>query len=137
MKSPSHIFTTIARVLLGLLFLVFGLDWFLHFMPQPKDMTIPAPAMAFYGALAGSGYMNLVKGIEVVGGALLLVNCFLPLGLVLLAPIIVNVAAFNILLAPSGMGYGMSAVIIALELWLAWAYRSALRPMLALHTPPA
>ena len=137
MKSPSLIVTTVARLLLGLLFFVMGLDWFLHFMPQPKEMAMPAPAMEFFGALAQSGYMSLVKGLEVAGGALLLINCFLPLGLALLAPLIVNIAAFNILLAPSGMGYGMSAVIIALELWLIWAYRSAFRPLFTLHPPPA
>ena len=137
MKSPSLIFTTIARVLLGLLFVVFGLDWFLHFMPPPKDMALPALAVNFYEALAKSGFMNVVKGLEVVGGALLLTNCFVPLGLTLLAPVIVNIAAFNILMAPSGMGYGMSGVVIVLELWLAWAYRSAFRPLLALSTPPA
>jgi uncharacterized membrane protein YphA (DoxX/SURF4 family) len=137
MKSPSLVFTTIARVLLGLLFLVFGLDWFLHFMPPPKDMTMPALAVNFYEALAKSGFMNVVKGIEVIGGAMLLTNCFVPLGLTLLAPVIINIAAFNILLAPSGMGYGMSGVVIALELWLAWTYRSAFRPLFALSTPPA
>lgn len=137
MKSPSLIFTTIARVLLGLLFVVFGLDWFLHFMPQPKDMALPALAVNFYEALAKSGFMNVVKGLEVIGGAMLLTNCFVPLGLTLLAPVIINIAAFNILLAPSGMGYGMSGVVIALELWLAWTYRSAFRPLFALSTPPA
>lgn len=137
MKSRTQIITTIARVLMGLLFFVFGLDWFVHFMPQPKEAP-PAAALDFYTALVKTGYMmNLVKGTEAVGGLLLLINCFVPLGLTLLAPVIVNIAAFNIILAPSGMGYGMSAVIIALELWLAWAYRNAFRPMLALNPPAA
>ena len=136
-KSPARVLTTIARVLLGLMFLVFGLDWFLHFMPQPKDGP-PAAAMDFFTALVKTGYMmDLVKGTEVVAGALLLVNCFVPLGLTLLAPLIVNIVAFNVVLSPSGMGYGMSGVIVALELWLAWAYRGAFRPMLAARVNPS
>jgi hypothetical protein len=132
-----RIFTTVARLLLGLLFFVFGLDWFLHFMPAMKE-TPPPAAADFFGALIKTGYMmNLVKGTETVAGALLLINCFVPLGLTLLAPVIVNIALFNFMLAPSGMGYGMSGVIIALELWLAWAYRGAFRPMLAARGTPS
>jgi uncharacterized membrane protein YphA (DoxX/SURF4 family) len=133
--QPSvRILTTIARVLLGFLFFAAGVTYFL--LPPP-EAKLPEAALAFAGALAKSGYMMpLVKGTELVGGALLLANRFVPLGLTLLAPVIVNLALFNFVLAPSGMGCGMSGVIIALELWLAWAYRGTFRPMLAARVTP-
>jgi uncharacterized membrane protein YphA (DoxX/SURF4 family) len=136
-KSSVRFFPCVARVLLGLLFFVFGLDWFVHFMPQPKEMP-PAGAMDFGGALMKTGYMmELVKGTEVIGGALLLANCFVPFALAILAPVIVNIVALNVILAPSGMGYGMSVGLVVFELYLAWAYRSAFRPMLACRVTPS
>jgi uncharacterized membrane protein YphA (DoxX/SURF4 family) len=124
---------TVARVLFGLSFVVFGLNGFLHFIPQPPP---PAPAGAFFGALVATGYMlPLIKGVEVVAGALLLVNRFVPLSLALLAPNVVNIILFHIFLAPSGVG--LALVVLALELYLAWAYRDAYRPMLAARVQPA
>lgn len=121
--------THAARVLLGLVFFVFGLDGFLHFFPQP-DAPVPEGAMAFAAALLKTGYMfPLIKGTEVLGGLLLLANRFVPLALVLLAPVIVNIVAFHTLLAPSGAPIAL--VILALELGLAWAYRRAYQPLLA------
>jgi hypothetical protein len=70
----------------------------------------------------------------VVVGALLLLNRFVPLALALIAPVIVNIVAVHAFLAPSGLG--MTVVILSLELYLAWAYRSAFRPMLAAHVLP-
>lgn len=117
----SRLLPTAARALLGLLFLVFGLNGFLHFMPNPP---VPARAGEFLGALAASGYMfPLIKGTEVVAGALLLSGRLVPLALVLLAPVIVNIVAFHLALAPGG--YGMLAVIVGLEAYLAWAYRDS------------
>ena len=134
LKSFARHYPTIARVLLGLMFFVFGLNGFLNFIPQPKD-PIPEGAMAFAGAMMKTGYLfQLVKGTEVVAGALLLVNRFVPLSLVILAPVLVNIVAFHVFLAPSGLG--MIAVILALELYLAWAYRSAFRAMLAARVTP-
>ena len=129
-------FPTIARILFGLLFFVFGLDGFVHFMPQPKT-PIPAGAMYFFMAMMKTGYLfQLVKGTEVVVGFLLLINCFVPLALVVIAPVIVNIVAFNVLLAPSGMGYAMSAIIVALELYLALRYRDVYSPMLRARVKP-
>ena len=125
----KRIATSIARVLFGLVFFVFGLDGFLHFVPQP---TTPPPegAMALGVAFAQSGYMfPLIKGTELVGGALLLANVFVPLALVLLAPIVLNIVAFHVFLAPSGML--LSFVLLAVEIGLAWSYRAAYRPLLA------
>src|SRR5262245_14008901 len=90
-----------ARVVLGLIFTVFGLNGFLHFLPQPP--STPA-AMAFGGALAATGYMfPLIKGTEVLAGVLLLSGRYVPLALTLLAPVVVNIVAFHLFLAPAGL----------------------------------
>jgi uncharacterized membrane protein YphA (DoxX/SURF4 family) len=118
---------TVARILMGLVFFVFGLNGFLHFIPQTAP---PAPAMAFFGALSLTGYMlPLVMGTQLVVGALLLSNRFVPLALALIAPIIVNIVAFHVALAPSGLP--LAFAVLALELVLAWSYRGAFRPMVA------
>jgi len=124
---------TAARVLLGLMFFVSGLDGFLHFIPQPTEMPSEG-AMALAIALMKSGYMfPLIKGTEVTVGALLLTNRLVPLALVLLAPVSVNIFAFHACLAPSGVV--LAAAIIAIQIYLAWTYRSAYRPLLTLRTP--
>jgi len=126
-KLPSA-----ARILLGLIFFVFGLNGFLQFLPQPPMSGPPAD---FIGALIATGYMfPLLKGTEVVAGLLLLGNRFVPLALALLAPVIVNIFAFHALLAG---GIGMSLFIAALEIYLTYAYRDAFAPMLRAHTTPA
>jgi uncharacterized membrane protein YphA (DoxX/SURF4 family) len=133
-RSWARHLPTIARVLLGLMFLVFGLNGFLNFIPPPKD-GIPEAAMAFSVAMMKTGYLlQLVKGTEVLVGVLLLLNRFVPLALVILAPVLVNIAAFHAFLAPAGAG--MIGVILALELYLAWAYRSAFRALLAARVTP-
>jgi uncharacterized membrane protein YphA (DoxX/SURF4 family) len=122
---------TAARILLGLIFFVFGLNGFLQFIPMPPP---PAAAGAFLGALAATGYMfPLIKTTEVLAGALLLSNRFVPLALVLLSPIVVNIAAFHLVLSP---GIGLVAVIAALMLYLAWAYRGSFRGVLAAKAAP-
>ena len=126
---------SIARFLMGLMFFVFGLNGFLHFIPQPKT-TMPERAVAFVGALMNSGYMmQMVSGTQVIVGALLLANRFVPLALALIAPVIVNIIAFHAFLAPSGAGMG--AVVLVLEIYLAWAYRKAFLPMLAPRVKPS
>lgn len=133
-KSVARHFPTAARILLGLMFFVFGLNGFLFFIPPPKN-PLPEGAMAFAGALMKTGYLfQLLKGTEVLVGALLLVNRFVPLALALIAPVIVNIFAYHAFLAPSGVG--MAGVIMALEIYLAWAYRAAFRPMLAMRVSP-
>jgi hypothetical protein len=112
---------------MGLVFLVFGLNGFLHFIPQPEP---PQPAMAFFGALLATGYMlPLVMGTQVLVGVLLLTNRWVPLSLVLIAPIIVNIVAFHLALAPSGLP--LAFAVLLLELLLAWSYRDAFRSTLA------
>jgi len=128
---------TVARILLGLLFLMAGatgLLMALHFMPPPPD-NLPAGAAAFSGALAKTGYMmQLSSGTDFIVGVLLLSNRFVPLALALIAPVIVNIVAFHLFLAPSGIGPGLIAA--ALEVYLAWVYRKAFLPMLATRTFP-
>lgn len=125
----------IARVLLGLMFFVFGLNGFLNFIPPPKE-GIPEGAMALSVAMMKTGYLlQFVKGTEVLCGLLLLLNRFVPLALVVLMPIILNILAFHAFLAPSGVP--MAIVILALALYLAWAYRAAYRPILAAKASPA
>jgi uncharacterized membrane protein YphA (DoxX/SURF4 family) len=124
---------TVARIVLGLVFFVFGLNGFLQFLPQPP---LPAPAGAFMGALAATGYMfPLIKGTEVVAGLLLLGGRFVPLALVLLAPVIVNIALFHVVLAPGSMI--MVVLLLALEGYLAWTYRGAFAGVLQAHAQPA
>jgi hypothetical protein len=130
MNAISRHAATATRLLLGLLFFVMGLNGFLQFIPQPP---VPGPAGAFAGALAATGYMfPLIKGVEVIGGALLLANRFVPLALALLAPNVVNIVLFHAVLAPAGLPIAL--VVLALELYAAWSYRSAYVPMLHART---
>ena len=117
--------TIVIRSLLGLLFLVFGLNGFLRFIPMPPP---PPPAQEFAGALATTGYMfPLISGTQVVAGALLLAGIWVPFALVLLAPILVNIILFHVFLAPGGIAPGAIGTI--LELYLAWQYRDAFGPL--------
>ncbi|MEO8205686.1 MAG: DoxX family protein [Chthoniobacterales bacterium] len=128
-KSPIRYVTIAARILLGLVFFVFGLNGFLHFIPQPPTMP------EFATALFKTGYMfPLIAGTQVVSGALLLINRFVPLALALLAPLVVNILAFHVFLEPQGTV--IAIVIVVLELYLAWAYRKAFCPMLAPKVTP-
>jgi hypothetical protein len=133
-KSFTRFFPTIARVLMGLVFFVFGLDGFLHFVPQPTT-PMPEGVTALMGALIKSGYLfQLIKGTELVVGALLLSNRYVPLALALIAPVVVNILAFSLFLMPAGIA--VPIVVAALELYLAWSYRSAFRAMLGARVSP-
>jgi uncharacterized membrane protein YphA (DoxX/SURF4 family) len=122
---------TAARLFLGLVFTVFGLNFFLHFLPTP-----PAPlrAASFAGALFASGYFfPLLKITEVAAGLLLLSGRFVPLALAVLAPIVIDIVGFHLFLAPSGIA--LPLVVLAAELYLARTYRAAFAPMLKARTP--
>jgi len=109
----------IARVLLGLVFAVFGSNAFLHFIPMPP---MQGPAGAFIGALVSSGLIYAIAALQVVGGLLLIIGGrFVPLGLTLLGPVIVNIVLYHIFLDPSGLP--MACVISILALFLLWVYR--------------
>lgn len=111
----------IARILLGLIFFVFGLNGFLNFLPAPP---MPEAAGAFAGALAATGYMfPLIKGIEVLVGLLLISNKFVPLALLLLAPVTVNIVLFHAVLAPAGLV--LPIIILIIHLYLAYTHKNA------------
>ncbi|MEK6580188.1 MAG: DoxX family protein [Bdellovibrionota bacterium] len=106
----------ISRILLGLIFFVFGLNGFLQFIPTPP---MPEKLMAFASGLMASGYFfPFLKGVEVICGLLLLIGAFVPLALVVLAPIIINIFLVHAFLAPSGLP--MALLIGALEIYLAF-----------------
>jgi uncharacterized membrane protein YphA (DoxX/SURF4 family) len=131
-RPPRRLAAT-ARILMGLGFLVFGLNGFLQFMPQPK--TLPEGVLAFLGALMKTRYMMpLIFGTQAIVGTLLLLNRFVPLALALIAPVIVNIVAFHLFLEPSGLP--VAVVVLVLEAYLAWAYRGTYRSMLAARTAP-
>jgi putative oxidoreductase len=101
--------TLIARILLGLLFLVMGLNGFLHFIPMPPPTGL---AGQYFTVLFVSHYMVLVFLLQVIGGALLLANRFVPLALILLGPILVNILLFHSLMAPAGLPLALFAAVL-------------------------
>jgi putative oxidoreductase len=105
------IVTLIARLLLGLIFVVFGLNGFLNFIKGPMPSGLAAQ---FVGALVLSHYFWVVAALQIAGGALLLVNRFVPLGLVLLGPVIVNIILYHVFLNPAGI----ALAIVVTILWL-------------------
>ena len=111
--------TIIARVVLGLIFVTFGLNMFLNFihMPPPPE----GPAREFMTALFMSHYLYVVGALQVVGGLILLSGRWIPLGLTLLGPVIVNILSFHALMAPAGLP--MALVVSLLALFLLWRYR--------------
>ena len=111
--------TIIVRSLLGIMFMVFGLNIFFNFMPMPPSPE--GPARNFTMALAVSHYFYVVGALEVAGGALLLAARFVPLGLTLVGPVIVNILCFHVFLEPSGLP--MAIVVSALALFVLWRYR--------------
>lgn len=134
-KSFTRFVPPVARWLLGLPMIIFGLNGFLNFIPQPET-PLPEKAVAFATALMESGYMMPLIGLtQLVAGVLLVTNRFVPLALVLLAPFFVNSVAFHIFLEPSGLVPAL--VFTVLELYLAWQYRAAFAPMLAARVKPA
>ena len=133
-KSFTRHFPTIARILMGLPLVIFGLNAFLNFIPPPPT-SMPEGAAAFAGALMKSGYMmQLIGATQLIVGVLLVANRFVPLALALFAPFIVNSIAFHAVLEHSGLP--MSAVFLALELYLAWKYRAAYCSMLTARVTP-
>lgn len=111
--------TIIARSLLGLIFVVFGSNMFLHFIPMPPPPE--GPAREFMTTLFLTHYLYVVGALQVVGGVLLFTGRWTPLGLTLLGPVIVNILCFHVLMAPAGLP--MAIVVSLLSLFLLWRYR--------------
>ena len=105
----------IARTLLGIVFLFFGLNGFLHFIPAQMP---PGLAGQFAGAMAQSHYDLVVSGIQVIGGVLLLVNRFVPFALTILGPVIVNILLFHFLLFPVGWQPGVVCALLWIFLFI-------------------
>lgn len=128
----KHVYTG-ARVLLGLIFLVFGLNGFLNFIPQPPMDEFPG-AMAYMGGLAGSGYFfPVLKATEVICGLLLLANWYVPLVLVILAPIVLQIVLFHRLLLP---GPPLDLLMLVLGCVLAWGHQASYKPLFAKKSVP-
>jgi uncharacterized membrane protein YphA (DoxX/SURF4 family) len=112
--------TLIIRLLLGLAFVVFGLNGFLQFMKgQPEGEH----ARQFVGAMSATGYFKVVAGLQIVGGALLLWGRYQALGLLLLGPIVVNIVLFHVFLEPKGLP--IAIVFGVLSLFLLWRNSAA------------
>jgi len=126
-----RIVTIVVRSLLGLMFVVFGLNMFFNFIPMPPPPE--GPARNFMMALAVSHYLYVVGALEVIGGALLLSGRFAPLGLTLLGPVIVNILCVHFLLEPNGRP--LAVVISALALFLLWRYREHFAGLVKPTTP--
>ena len=113
------VLTVIARILLGLIFVFFGSNGLLHFLPMP-----PLPqgvAGEYLHSFFASGYVYVISSFQLVGGLLLLIGRFVPLGLTILGAVIVNIWAFHLLMAPAGLP--PAVVVTILELFLVWSYR--------------
>jgi len=125
LRFPSHhramkVATIIARVLLGLMFVVFGSNVFFHFIPMPPQK--PSLATDFSKALMESNYVYVVGFLQVAGGLLILIGRYVPLGLTLLGPVIVNILLFHIFLEPTGLP--IAIVVAVLALFLLWRHRT-------------
>lgn len=114
----------IAAALLGLAFIVFGLNFFLQFLPMPMPAEGSPPAM-FMGAMFATGYLAFVKVLEIAGGVLILLPATRSIGLLILGPIIVNILAYHLYLMGGEGLLGLPVVLALLSLFLLWTKRTA------------
>jgi putative oxidoreductase len=121
------IVVVVARLLLGLLFAVFGLNGFLQFIPAPP--SIPGDAGVFFGVLMRTHYVYLTAGVQLIAGVLLLANQYVPLALVMLAAMLANIWTFHITMMPQGL----PIPIVATVLWfiVAWSMRERFAALFA------
>jgi putative oxidoreductase len=99
----------IARYLLGFIFLVFGLNGFLHFLPMPPPSGV---AGQFLEALSVSHWVAVIFLFQLIPAVLLLINRYVPLALALLAPVIVNILCFHVFMLPSGLPLALIVTIL-------------------------
>lgn len=99
---------TVSRYLLALLFTVIGLNGFLQFLPAPP---LPPLAGQFLGVLIASHFMVPIFLLQIVCGLLFFANRFVPLALTLIAPVIVNILLYHLLMNPAGIVPGLIAAI--------------------------
>ncbi len=122
----------VARVLLGLMFTVFGLNGFLHFIKMPPPTGLAA---TYLGALSQSHLLQVNFVIQLVTGLLLLAGVYVPLALVLLGPVLANILAYHLLMHPEGI----QNALVAFVLWLVvfWSVRGNFAGVFQMRTPPA
>lgn len=116
----------IARILLGIIFVVFGLNGFFNFIPVPE-------LHPFMQMMVDSGFLYVVKALEVVGGLMLLINIRIPAALVILGPIVINILMYHAFLDPRN--WPISIVNLVLYIIILVAYRSAFRNIVQDHSP--
>jgi len=117
--------TMAARYIYGLLWVVFSLNFFFHFLPQPPP---PEAGMKFLGGLMAAPYFFLVlKVTELATGILLLANIAVPFALVLISPVVVQILLYHSVLDPSGLPVAL--VLTALNLFLGIAYWNSFKPL--------
>ena len=117
--------STISRYLLGLIFLTFGLNGFLHFIPMPPPTGV---AGQFFGAIFVSRFYVVIFLLQIVPALLLLANRYVPLALTILGPVVFNIVSFHIFMAPAGLP--LALVVTVLWFLAAWGVRSAFAPIL-------
>jgi putative oxidoreductase len=120
----------VARILFGLIYLVFGVNFFFHFLPSsPPDSA--SKAGQFLGALFSSGYFFLVlKIIESLFGLLLVLNIFTPILLILIFPVTFNILLFHLILEPAVAGLVIGSLLFILNLYLIWTNWTLYAPLL-------
>ena len=119
----------VARLLLGLMFTVFGLNGFLHFLHQPPPSGL---ALQYLTVMSQSHIIMFVFAVQLVCGLLLLAGVFVPLALAVLGPVIVNILLFHITMAPSGIGPGALATLLWFIVF--FSVFSSFRPMLQVRS---
>ncbi len=121
----------VARYLLGIMFFVFGLNGFLHFIKQPPPTGL---ALTYFAAMSGSHIMDVVYLIQIIGGLLLLAGRFVPIALTLLGPVIANILLYHLTMDPKGIPPGLVAFI----LWciVFYSVRSAFAGVFAARVDP-
>ena len=114
-----------SRLVLGLIFMASGVNYFFPFFSEPTE---PPRVVAFVDALKATGYMwPLIRLTEVAGGALMVADRFVPLALLVLAPVVINIVALHVFLSPQFLP---TAVLVAApELFLAWEYWNSFAPL--------
>ena len=124
--------SSIARYLLALIFLVFGTNGFLHFLPQPP----PSSEMVrqYFTVMSTSHYLSFIFGLQLITGVLLLIRRTVPLALIIAGPLIVNILLFHALMDPRGIVPGL--VVTALWFVIFWHFRAAFYGIVFVEAQP-
>ena len=125
---------TVCRVFLGLGFVVFGLNILHSFMPQP-EMQAGSLQMQFFAVMVPTKWMSMVGLFQLLGGLLVLIGGTAPLGLAILAPVLINILLFHLCIM-NGEGLVPGLVFSAIEIFLLYAYRANFRGLLTADAKP-